>query len=73
MNALAAIAAMLATAFHLRRRNQGSRLQRRERSAEIRTAPGWFLSAKSRRSIDEQRRELIEKSPQFQELLAVLK
>src|SRR5947207_12422730 len=40
MNALAAIAAMLATAFHLRRRNQGSRLQRRERSAEIRTAPG---------------------------------
>ncbi|TMH77845.1 MAG: hypothetical protein E6H49_15810 [Betaproteobacteria bacterium] len=34
---------------------------------------GWFLSAKSRRSIDEQRRELIESSPQFQELLAVLK
>src|SRR3989475_3793747 len=34
---------------------------------------GWFLSAKSRRSIDAQRRELIEKNPQFQELLAVLK
>jgi hypothetical protein len=34
---------------------------------------GWFLSAKSRRSIDEQRRELIEASPQFKELLAVLK
>src|SRR5256714_11809797 len=40
MNALAAIAAMLATASHLRRRNQGSRLQRLERSAEIRPAPG---------------------------------
>ena len=34
---------------------------------------GWFLSAKSRRSIDEQRRELIEGNPQFQELLAALK
>jgi hypothetical protein len=34
---------------------------------------GWFLSAKSRRSIDEQRRELIQSNPQFQELLAVLK
>jgi hypothetical protein len=34
---------------------------------------GWFLSAKSRHSIDDQRRELIESSPQFQELLAVLK
>jgi len=33
---------------------------------------GWFLSAKSRRSIDAQRRELIEGSPQFQELLAAL-
>jgi len=34
---------------------------------------GWFLSAKSRRSIDKQRRELIENSTQFQELLAMLK
>jgi len=34
---------------------------------------GWFLSAKSRRSIDAQRRELIQSNPQFQELLAVLK
>jgi hypothetical protein len=34
---------------------------------------GWFLSAKSRRSIDEQRRELIEGSPQFRELLSMLK
>ncbi len=34
---------------------------------------GWFLSAKSRRSIDQQRRELIESDPKFQELLAVLK
>jgi hypothetical protein len=34
---------------------------------------GWFLSAKSRRSIDAQRRELIQANPQFQELLAVLK
>jgi len=34
---------------------------------------GWFLSAKSRHSIDDQRRELIQSSPQFQELLAVLK
>ncbi len=34
---------------------------------------GWFLSAKSRRSIDEQRRELIEGDPKFQELLAALK
>ena len=34
---------------------------------------GWFLSAKSRRSIDAQRRELIQANPQFQELLAALK
>jgi len=34
---------------------------------------GWFLSAKSRHSIDQQRRELIESNPQFQELLAVLR
>jgi len=34
---------------------------------------GWFLSAKSRRSIDAQRRELIQDNPQFQELLAALK
>jgi len=34
---------------------------------------GWFLSTKSRRDIDAQRRELIQDSPQFQELLAALK
>jgi hypothetical protein len=34
---------------------------------------GWFLSAKSRCSIDAQRRELIQSDPKFQELLAVLK
>ncbi len=34
---------------------------------------GWFLSARSRRSIDAQRRDLIQGNPQFQELLAALK
>jgi len=34
---------------------------------------GWFLSAKSRRSIDAQRRDLIQYDPKFQELLAALK
>jgi len=33
---------------------------------------GWFLSAKSRGSIDAQRRELIQGNPRFQELLAAL-